>query len=67
MLKRILAWIILAGFVLLLLNIVIFKFYWQVSLAVYIVIIIFFVLTNGKLIVNDEAGKAEDEDDNDRK
>jgi hypothetical protein len=50
MLKRVLAWIILIGFVLLLLNIAIFHFYWQVSLAVYVVIIIFFVLSNGKIV-----------------
>lgn len=50
MIKRILAWIILVGFVLLLLNIAIFKFYWQASLAAYVVIVIFFVLTNGKII-----------------
>jgi hypothetical protein len=50
MLKRVLAWIILIGFVLLLLNIAIFHFYWQVCTAVYVVIIIFFVLSNGKIV-----------------
>jgi hypothetical protein len=50
MLKRVLAWIILIGFVLLLLNIAIFHFFWQICLAVYVVIIIFFVLSNGKIL-----------------
>jgi|GEM_PF-595230 len=50
MLKRILAWIILGGFVLLLLNIAIFHFYWQICTAVYVVIIIFFVLSSGKIV-----------------
>lgn len=50
MLKRVMAWVLLIGFVLLLLNIAIFHFYWQVSLAVYVVIIIFFVLSNGKIV-----------------
>lgn len=57
MLKRILAWIILIGFVLLLLNIAIFKFYWQISLAVYVVILVFFVLSNGKIMpIQDSTG-----------
>jgi hypothetical protein len=58
MLKRVLAWIILIGFVLLLLNIAIFHFYWQICLAVYVVIIIFFVLSNGKIVpVQTEVGR----------
>ncbi len=57
MLKRVLAWILLIGFVLLLLNIAIFHFYWQIFMAVYVVIIIFFVLSNGKIVpVQTEAG-----------
>ncbi len=55
--KRILAWIILAGFVLLLLNMAIFHFYWQISAAVYVVIIIFFVLTNGKMMFTDKGAE----------
>ncbi|MGE5615095.1 MAG: hypothetical protein ACM3XR_11900 [Bacillota bacterium] len=55
--KRIIAWILLAGFVLLLLNLIIFRFYWQLSMIVYIVIVIAFVMTNGKLIdIQDDNG-----------
>ncbi|HEX2945792.1 MAG TPA: hypothetical protein VHT96_07535 [Clostridia bacterium] len=50
MLKRVLAWIILAGFVLLLLNIAIFHFYLQACIAIYVVIVIFFVLSSGKIV-----------------
>jgi uncharacterized membrane protein YhaH (DUF805 family) len=49
MTKRIIAWILLAGFVMLLLNLIVFRFYWQLSMAVYIIIFIAFVLTNGRL------------------
>ncbi len=66
MLKRVLAWIILIGFVLLLLNIAIFHFYWQVCTAVYVVIIIFFVLSNGKIVpAQTEAGHAQANSGND--
>jgi membrane protein implicated in regulation of membrane protease activity len=47
--KRIIAWILLAGFVMLLLNLIVFRFYWQLSMVVYIIIVIVFILTNGKL------------------
>lgn len=48
--KRVIAWILLAGFVLLLLNLIVFRFYWQLSMGVYIIIVIAFVLTNGRLL-----------------
>jgi len=46
MFKRIAAWILLAGFVLLLLNITVFGIYREISAAIYLVvmIIIFFTL-----------------------
>jgi|BioPla2DNA2_1021312.scaffolds.fasta_scaffold14049_6 hypothetical protein len=43
MIKRILAWILLAGFILLLLNLAVFKFYWEISLTVYIFIMLTYV------------------------
>jgi uncharacterized membrane protein YhaH (DUF805 family) len=47
--KRIIAWILLAGFALLLLNLIVFRFYWQLSMMVYVIIVIAYVLVNGKL------------------
>ena len=47
--KRVIAWILLAGFVMLLLNLIVFRFYWQLSMVVYIIIVIVFVLTGGRL------------------
>lgn len=51
MLKRIMAWILLIGFILLLLNIAVFKIYWQVSVAIYLVIMlvsVFYIVTKKK-------------------
>lgn len=48
--RRIFAWGILIGFVLLLLNLIVFRFYWQLSMVVYLVIVFAFLLTNGKLV-----------------
>jgi len=48
--RKIIAWILLAGFVLLILNLIIFRIYWQVSMVIYLVIVFAFILTNGKLI-----------------
>ena len=48
--KRIVAWVLLAGFVLLLLNILVFRFYWQLSAVAYFIIMFAFLLTNGRLI-----------------
>ena len=50
--RRILAWAILIGFVLLLLNLIVFRFYWQLSMVVYLLIVFAFLLTNGKLVNN---------------
>lgn len=49
MLKRVLVWILLIGFVLLLVNIMIFQFYLIPSIAVYLVIAIWFVFNNKPL------------------
>lgn len=66
--KRVIAWILLASFVLLLLNLIIFRFYWQLSMGVYIIIVIAFVLTNGRLFEaqgDDEPENLENNNDND--
>ena len=47
--KRIVAWVLLALFVLLLLNIMFFKFYWQACLAVYIIVMFGFVLYSSRV------------------
>ncbi len=46
--RRILAWVLLAGFVLLLLNIMFIKFYWQLSMVLYLLIAFAFLLYNSK-------------------
>lgn len=50
--KRVLAWILLAGFVLLLLNIVAFQIFLMQSIAVYAVIAVWFIFTNKPLPSN---------------
>ncbi len=50
--KRVLAWILLAGFVLLLLNIVVFHIFLMQSIAVYAVIAVWFIFTNKPLPSN---------------
>jgi len=46
--RRIIAWIVLAGFVLLLLNLIVFRFQWQLSLTAYVIIVFVYMLTNGR-------------------
>lgn len=48
--RRIFAWILLAGFILLILNLIVFRVYWQLSMVAYLVIVFAFLLTNGKLV-----------------
>lgn len=62
MAKRIIAWILLALFVLLLLNVMFFKFYWQISLAVYIIIMFGFVLYSSRAKRMEELEKFMDMD-----
>ncbi|EMS71918.1 hypothetical protein [Ruminiclostridium cellobioparum] len=50
--KRVLAWILLAGFVLLILNIVVFQIFLMQSIAVYAVIAVWFIFTNKPLPSN---------------
>lgn len=49
MLRRVMAWILLAGFILLLLNIVVFHILLIPSIAVYVMIAIWFIFTNKPL------------------
>ncbi len=46
--RRIFAWAILTGFILLLLNLIVFRYYWQLSMVIYLIILFAFLLTNGK-------------------
>ncbi len=46
MVKRVFAWALLIGFVLLLLNIMVFHFYLIPSIAIYLVIAIWFIFNN---------------------
>jgi len=48
MVKRVFAWILLIGFILLLINLIFFRYYWQVSLALYIAAAIYFIIFNNK-------------------
>lgn len=48
MLKRVLAWVLLAGFVFLIFNIIIFGFYLKQSVIVYLIIVFVFIFTNRK-------------------
>ncbi len=41
--RRVFAWLLLAGFILLLLNLAIFKVYWEICLTVYIFIMLMYV------------------------
>ncbi len=47
--RRIFAWVLLTAFVLLLLNIMFIKFYWQLSAVIYVIIAFGFLLYNNKL------------------
>lgn len=49
MLKRVLAWVLLAGFVLLLVNIMIFQYLLVQSIVVYALVAIWFIFSNKPL------------------
>lgn len=44
--KRVLAWVLLVGFVLLIVNILTFKFFLGPSVMVYILVVVLFLFTN---------------------
>lgn len=46
--RRILAWILLVGFLLLLLNLIVIKYQWYMSIMAYFMIMLIFVFTNKK-------------------
>lgn len=52
--KRVLAWILLIGFVLLLLNILVFRVYMELFLVIYIIIVFAFIFSKGKLFQQDD-------------
>lgn len=59
MLRRITAWVLLAGFLFLILNLIVLRYYWQLSMVIYLIIVFIFILTNrqgGKT----GAGRADD-------
>jgi len=49
MIRRVMAWVLLAGFVLLLLNILMFHYYLEVCILIYLIIAIWFMFTNKPL------------------
>lgn len=55
--RRIFAWVLLAGFVLLLLNVMFIKFYWQLSMVLYLIIAFAFLMYNTKATRAREAEK----------
>lgn len=46
--RRIMAWIMLAGFILLLVNLIVFQYQWGISMVAYIIIVFIFIFTNKK-------------------
>lgn len=46
--KRIVAWLLLLGFIFLILNIIVFHFYWEISLIIYIGILLYYVFFKNK-------------------
>jgi len=59
MLKRVLAWILLAGFVLLLLNIMVFQYLLPQSIVVYLIIAVCFIFANKSMPTNKSKKVAE--------
>lgn len=72
MLKRIMAWVLLIGFVFLIFNIIVFGFYWQLSVIIYLVIAFGFLFTNRRESMNGarnngyegESSNGDDQDNN---
>lgn len=46
--RRIFSWVLLGLFVLLLLNIIVFRVYWQLSMVIYLIIAFAFIFTQGR-------------------
>ncbi len=60
--KRVFAWILLIAFVLLLLNILIFRVYWEFFMVVYIIILFAFIFSKGKLFEQEETSEHSEPD-----
>lgn len=58
--KRVIAWILLIGFVLLLLNLLVFKVYLEFFSIVYIIIFVAYIFLQGRLFDYDGSGHEPD-------
>ncbi len=66
MLRRVAAWLLIVGFIFLIFNIIVFHFYWEASLAVYLVIMLSFVVFNNHKRynnINDETDDTNSEEE----
>ena len=46
--RRIIAWVLLVGFLFLIINLIVIRYYWQLSMVIYLVIVFIFLFTNRK-------------------
>lgn len=61
--RRIIAWVLLLSFVLLLLNLIVFRFYWQLSMGVYLIAVFTFLFTNKKVYLQQNERSNRDDSD----
>lgn len=64
MIRRAIAWVLLLGFILLLLNLIVFRFYWQLSMGVYLIVVFTFIFTKKKVYL--QQNEKLNRDDSDR-
>jgi len=64
--RRIIAWVLLLSFVLLLLNLIVFRFYWQLSMGVYLIIVFVFLITSRNKINTKEDDQFNQDDNNEQ-
>lgn len=60
--RRIIAWILLIGFVLLLLNLLVFKVYLELFSILYIIIFVAFIFLQGRQVSLDDSASGQDTD-----
>jgi hypothetical protein len=60
--RRIIAWILLIGFVLLLLNLLVFKVYLELFSILYIIIFVAFIFLQGRQVSLDDSTSGQDTD-----
>jgi hypothetical protein len=60
--RRIIAWILLIGFVLLLLNLLVFKVYLELFSILYIIIFVAFIFLQGRQVPLDDSASGQDTD-----